>query len=556
VLGFGELGSALAIQPPLFGTAYVLAGAAALLGVFGAVWVRGRQRRYPYRLGDYLFPCGVLAAHDEQLRLYPFGELRSVSSGGSGLARLVFDTGVFEFALPEGLAPEVFASRIEEYRLRYTRALANNHRKELAALDPLRDSGFSNPLSSKEAFVRPGDKRSWRLAIVAACGIALGLALFLGRNTLAERALYAEARRVHTAAGYLAYLNSGGHRSDVVEVWLPRAELAAASMSLSSVEAYAAAHPGSKIWPEIEEALRRGLRAELEQVSKSPSLGALAAFETQHPRAALVASELASARAAVFSDAYQRFSSATGRGDEVRELGKRLLAYSEAHGPRVEVQFRRHLPKSAERADSAIRRSAYFTGAAALPSQYFAAEHALTRENQASEELVARLQTLFASELVEFKLGAHAEGDGPPSAGAVPTLFVSYTTEMSGGYTTQRPRGVYVGLGMMMSAEFVLPDGGRFVAMKDSAWLPPDVNQIWRDGLRPEQVYDQSARLGLSRFVEEYLTTVFALPPKPATEQTADSSVAPDVSDALPQKPEAARNSGAPARVQPAATDR
>lgn len=540
VLGFGQLGSAHAIQPLWYVAAYAALGAAIAIGVSSALWIGSRQRRFPFRLGEYLFPCGVFVAHDEHLELYPLTELKNVGTGEAGTAKLTFESRTFEFALPKGLELASFAAQLEQHRLRYSKASAEYNRKELSALDPVRDTGFSNPLSSKEAIVRPADVRPTRFALGAGIGLLLGSGVFFARNTLAERALYLEARRVNTAAGYRAYLDQGGARADAAELLLPRAELAAAVGSLASVEAYAEQRENSKIWPEIEAALRTELLNELDRVSKQGTLAAIAAFKTEHPRSSLIEKEIALARAAVFSRAKDSFASSTGASGEVLRLAQALLTHSDAKGPRVDIRFRRHLPKSAERADSAIRRSAYYGGASSLPSQYFSGEHSLRRENAAAEEFAARLQPLFPRELVEFRAGEHSDGEGEPPPSTVPTLFVSYATEMSGGYTTERPRGVYVGLGMMLRAEFMMPDGGRFLPMKDSSWLPPDINEISREGLGPEQVYDRNARLGLTRFVEKYLTTALSLRPRAAAEQAAER-----LAPTAPPAP--------PAPVQPAA---
>ncbi len=178
------------------------------------------------------------------------------------------------------------------------------------------------------------------------------------------------------------------------------------------------------------------------------------------------------------------------------------MAHAEQHGPTVEVRFRRESPASVERADSAIRRSAYFTGSKAIPSQYFTGALANERESRAAVALVDALQAAFSLNVLRFVVKPSEEGVGDPPSTDKPTIFVNHKTEMSGGYTTNRPRGVYVGLGMMFQVYGVIPPSETAFRFKDSSWLPPDINEISKKGLRHEQVYEANAREGFGRFVE------------------------------------------------------
>src|SRR5690606_33155207 len=90
-------------------------------------------------------------------------------------------------------------------------------------------------------------------------------------------------------------------------------------------------------------------------------------------------------------------------------------------------------------------------------SQYFEAEHAKPREDAAAEALAGALQKAFPQEVLQFVAGPPLEGEAELPQVDKPTLFVTYRTTLSGGYTTNRPRNVYVGIGLTMSADFVVP---------------------------------------------------------------------------------------------------
>lgn len=506
VLGFGELDHPLAIQPVAMGLLYALSAGATALGLAGYMWERSRHRRYPYPLGIYYFPIGVVVALDEALELYPLRTMQRWEPAGSRSVRAIFPARQFTFALPEGVTVEQLQEQAERDVARFKDAYEAKNRRALATLDPLRDSGFSNPLSSRSQLSRPADWRSLRFGVAVLLGASVGVLFFLARNKAAEQTLYKHAVAADSVEAYRAYLERGGQRADVERVLLPRAELKAARGDLDRVEAYAAAHSDSDIRAEIEQALREELLAQLEKPQQSATLESLEAFKKEHPAHTMIAPEIARARHQLFDQALARFVEQYQPDEGVRQMFEKLLAYSEEHGPQVRVSFRRELSPRTSTVDNAIRRSGYYMGTKSIPSQYFEPEHAEPRERESVAQLVERLQSAFSTEILRFTEGGYEQGGGEFPRVEVPTLLISYTVTMSGGYTTNRPRGVYVGLGMTFQSDVLLPDsGGSVFEFKDSSWLPPDINEISRETLMPEDVYDRNAREGLRRFRERLL---------------------------------------------------
>ncbi len=502
VAGFGALKSSFALQGMMLTPVYGLFGGVAAVALAAYAWMRSAQARYPYRFGNYLFPAGVLVVHREKLRWHRVGSLLEVSAVGSGKVKLRFSDAVFTFPLPSGVDVEHLEQALGDYREKLKTAYAQKDRRALAALDPLRDSGFSNPLSSHKAMRAPRDQRPWRYALALLLGATIGILLFFARNKLGERALYERAVELNTAGAYEDYLARGGSRQGVAEIFLPRARLGEIKGDLVAVEEFSRRNADSKIRAEIDLALREVLLEALDSVKKEGTLAALSAFEKTHPEHEVIKTELAVARHAVFDAAYKSYLERFGPEDEVAALFRAMVTFSEKHGPEVEVRFRRKLSDGAKVTDNALRRSAYFAGNSSLPSQYFEAEHAEPREKDAAAALVDQLQKAFPSEVLKFVAGENAEYTDELPAVQKPTLFISYRTTLSGGYTTNRPRNVYVGIGLTIYGDFVVPESDAAYDLKYSKWLPPDINAISRENLKPVQVYDANARKGLELFQE------------------------------------------------------
>jgi hypothetical protein len=513
VAGYGSLKSPFALQAVMLTPIYGAFGGLAAIALAAYAWARSAQGRYPYRFGSYLFPSGVLVIKDDQLRWHRLDALEAFQPVGTNRVRLRFPGTAFVFPLPQGLTGVQVERTLEDFRERLRVAYEQKDRRALAALDPLRDSGFSNPLSSHNSIPRPRDQRPWRYALALILGATIAVMIFFARNKLGERTIYQRALSANTIHSYQDYLARGGLRPEVSEILLPRAQLEKIKTDTALVEEFSLAYPDSKIRGEIDLALRAALLRELEKVREAGTLEALAAFAKQHPQQALIEQEVALARRAVFDSAYAEFKKNSDASDLVRRLFRQMVTASETAGPEVEVRFLRKEPVSARSADSAIRRSAYYGGAASLPSQYFTAEAAKPREDAAAAKLAAALQESFPSEVLKFMPGESASGDEELPKTTRPTLFMTYKTEMSGGYTTNRPRNVYVGIGFMIEAELIVPKVEDTYQIKYSKWLPPDINEISRDGLKPGQVYDANIRSALELFHEKLLADL--LPPKP-----------------------------------------
>ena len=513
-IGYGSLESSLAIAPPTLIVVYAALLALSLGSAVQALAILAARRALPYRPGLYLFPVGIIDASTPRFSTYRLGELQ-VQAVGKQL-RLRHASGAhYEFDTADAQTAEQAAATLEECRARLSRAEAAGDARELATLDPLKDTGFASPFSPTTSLAPP--RPPWRtlaLPLAIAAALALGWGVWHLRNVASEARMFAAARAADTVEAYQSYLARGGSRAEVSEVHLPRAELEQArrSGSVSAIEAFIDKRPNSKVHAEAMAALKAALLGELE-VAKKGGLAKLRALPKEHPRHTLIATELQSAISGEYAGAYERYLARSPAADEkTRAFVKNLLAWAEKHGPTVEIRYVQRVPASHDLADIAVKHSMYFTGTKSLPSQYFQDEQAKARELTAGKELVASLQKAFSPEILQFEIGKRAK-DPPPGEpkATVPTLFVEHTSHLTGTYVSSNPRGVYVGVSMMFEARFEIPNGGDPLRVKHSAWTPPDMEVVKKSGSYGD-VYQASAMAGHRGFNEKLLGKLFAKP--------------------------------------------
>lgn len=522
-IGFGDLESSLA----LIGVEGLL-GAIAVAAFGSLCLLQGLVRRQrtlslPFHAGDYLFPAGVVEARTSLLKLHSLGELADAIVQGTRLV-LTFRSGYrCEFTARSESEATSALNLVLDAKQSLEQAEASHNRRDLAALDPLRDNGFSNPFSPTVPFRRyvPLWARLW-LPLGLLLGAIAGGVLWKARNLFSEERLFAEAKAHNDIQAYQKYLDRGGARAIVTDVLLPRAELgvAVAQGSAGAIEQYLASHPGSKIQNEVDVALRSALLTELERAKQQGTLAAIRELSAKHPSIEVIAKEVANAEHEFYVRALENLRSkaaeVTAKSDPSAFL-QRLIAYVEKNGPTVVVRWRRALRESARRADIQVRLSAYYMGQESVPSQYFSPERARQREAAAAETLIPALQQHFPPEVVRFESGEHfddpgqkmSDTDAPLPGTNEPTLFITHSVEMTGGYMNPKPRGIFIGAGLLFHAVFQIPGDSEPFEFKLSMWRPPDLKEIRQHQLSPEAVYEKMASESFSAFVAKLQAALF-----------------------------------------------
>lgn len=545
--GFGDLKHPSALATGVHALIYCLGFTLSFASLTRGLTLRDRALSLPFARGTYLFPMGVVEANSSALNVHSLADLRTVEATAAALSVTFVDGTSFDFPAQDQGQADAAKRAVNESQERLDEATRADSQRHMAALDPLLRTNFPSPFSQDVPFKRP--TTVWSIGLLGMAivsGAALGVGVWEVRNKLSARKLAASARALDTTAAYREYLERGGRSPEIVDVLLPRAELAEAKArgNVAAIEQYITAHPGSKIPNEVAEALRDSLLAALERAKVPGTLAALSEFERAHPQHEPVSQELAEARHQVYRMAAARAkerSIATGvrRSDPAAFL-ERLVAHAEKHGPRVEVRFRSVLGKSYKQADNQVRSGSYFAGNASLPSRHFREAETRAREALAGPLLVSALQSLFSTEIVQFELGAPLPGSDeedkplPLPEPTVASLYVDNRIELSGAVINAKPRGIFFGAGMFFDTKFLLPGSDDRLDINVRAWRSPTRTVMRSSQRTTADVYEDLARRSMNMFLRRYLKRVLRDPP----EISLPAVVLPDAQDEKDDKDE------------------
>jgi hypothetical protein len=503
-LGYGKLDSPFALQPnSLLGVEIALLLVTVLLGLQSRRALRQRAR-LPFVPRVYLFPIGVVDARTEQVVTHGWEELRDLAVGSSGV-RLVFAHGTFGFPIASAAQGEELKARSSEYRERV--AGPETAEKDLVVMDPLRDNGFRNPFSPTDSMrpPRPAKLPLFALGLLLAAAL-VGFGAFELRNHSGERAIYGRAVVQDSVESYRAYLARGGKHPDVSDLLLPRAELRAAidADSVEAIEAFAAAHPGSKIDGEVQTALRNALLKGLETAKAKGTITALREYETKYKSHLALVPELGAARVAYLSGVLDHFQKTAKPSKELWLLARRLVVWGDQHpGAKAAVRFSQQESHTLEKNEHMLSASAYYGGDKTLPSHFLLGDSAHNAEARAGSDLASALSRAFPSDLIHFEPGPSIPA-GPAPHFDEPTIFVSYRLEISSPLVSKKPRGIYSAVGLVVVTTLSIPDKEPSTESKYTAWHAPDVKRVEAGELLPENVYSDLVARAWSKFTTKY----------------------------------------------------
>jgi hypothetical protein len=474
-LGWGNPASSLALHGTKMLALDVVLLAAAAYGVVHAMGLLRALDTLPWRAGTYLFPGCVVEARGPVLSVWSVGEAEAVErlSEPSALALRMRDGTLVVVPASSAEQMERASAALGSVRPELARAIAEEDPHILAELDPLHDSAFSSPIGPTERMKRKvlvSLRYDWVIAV--AVGVLLGLVIGSTRNLMSDDAMFRSMGATAPAATYRLYLERGGRYSDSVrDTLLPRAELreAEALGTVEGVQAFAQAHPSSKIGPETDAALRRAMLVELQKAKKVGTLTALNTFASKYPDHS-VDGERKAARHALFVQALEGWKKNAQVDPTAAAFMDRLIASAEKNGPAGEVRFRLKPSKTMDDADKAIQKNGHYPGPDALPSKYFGTDALRPREERVAQSVVRRFEAAFPSDVLALHPGAPLDPDAPVPT-ATPTLAIEYTPEWSRGATaSMKPNTVFAGVIFSFDAAFTLPEGAP---LKTSA-------KVWR----------------------------------------------------------------------------
>jgi hypothetical protein len=463
--GFGDVGSTLALHRPFAIAVDVVLLSGAAYCILHAVGLLLMLESRPWRPGLYLFPGCVVDAEKPVLQVWSMADAEAIERLGApapGIAVRMRDGSrvVVPAATPQ--LAERAGEALEPLRRELDRAVEIGDHHVLAELDPLHDLAMSSPIGPT-AKMRPNVALWIRLdwALAAGIGLVLGCALANTRNTLSDEAMYRGVVASGTVPAFRAYLARGAaHVADVEDVLLPRAELreAEAAGTVDAIEAFASAHPTTRIGPEIDAALRHATLGELQKARQQGTVTALDEFARKYPNHGVDA-EVRAARHALYARALADWRAKAHPDATTGAFVERLLGWSEKTGKPCEVRFRGKPSSTMEGADKSAMASGHYPGPDALPSHYVTPDMLRPREQRVADALAAAFAAAFPPDILLVRAGAPLAPDASPAADT-PTLVVEYSPEWSRGNTASaKPNTVFAGLIFAFEASFALPEG-------------------------------------------------------------------------------------------------
>lgn len=502
--GYGKLESSLALVPSWMIVVYGLLLAIAIWCAIQAWAQHQRHQRSPFTFGVYLFPGVLMDARTPTLESYPLTDATTVSAEGASLV-LRTEGKVFTFDCDSSDEARQLVEQTQD-AVREAGAGAEWHR-----FDPLAEPRYSSPFTSRERlgpFAPLWIKLSPVIAVVVAAIVAPAAGAV--RNSLSERRMYAVAVERNTPADYRVYLERVGttKRPEVLEMRLPTAELheLQAAGDVKAMEEWALRNEDSKIKAAIDTVLRQELLNELVEVARKESLGAVREFVAQHPKHALVETEIKNVRKRLTRRVFQEYEEKHATKTEGSNAAvEALLAHVAEGDSRLEVRFQRVMTDKVNRADQVVRNSKYYAPAM-LPSQYFDAKASRVREDALFKNFEQRFRSAFDPDVLELVRGEPIEpGQAAPANPDKPLLLVTHTLTMGHGIGNTHPNGIFVGAGFQFEATLYVSRDTKPLKLRYSTWRMPDLTKLREGKLTIPQVYEQMADVAFEAFDRRFV---------------------------------------------------
>lgn len=516
-IGMGDLRSSFALTSVPHKVAHVVFAGLVVASAMRAYALSWAARRVPFGSGHYLFPCGVITARESTLIEHDAREVKSVSHAGSTV-KVEFNSGAnFSFLVqnPEVAEKTVtaFEANIEKWK-----TVADGEPLPRARLNPLLESGVPNPLAPTQPHPRPQLVGAGTLiGVVLLLAVVLGLGVAVWRDSLSRKALYKAATAEDTVAAYREYIKRGGEREEVETLLLPRAELeeVVKAGTVEAIVEFQKSNPKSKIVGEVQNALREALLRELEVAKKQGTLTAIEQVPKKFPGHELIATEIAAARREVYARAMAAFQeTASDKEENLVPFVQQLLTFAEEHGPRVELRFQHDFPQDPKMLDQIVSKSKkYYMGNKSLPSQYILGDAARRREKAMMETVQKRLQAAFPEDVLDFELAPLPKAENEPLPEIkVPTLTFMHRERLSGGFVGGKPKAMYLGAALLMSAEGHIPGKEIALDFKWNAWRSPQFSILSDESKDIPDIYEDMLGGAFDKFGEIYLERWFQKP--------------------------------------------
>jgi len=171
------------------------------------------------------------------------------------------------------------------------------------------------------------------------------------------------------------------------------------------------------------------------------------------------------------------------------------------------VRFQRKPTETLVAAEKALRLSPYFSGEKTLPGHFFDDAHQAPREAVMAAALVSELSSHFPRDLIDPQPGPPIDAAAEPKA-TVPTILITYHTELSGSFPSRKPRLALSGIGVIARFSFDIPGDPEPQVFKLTVWRAPDLRTI-TDTSTAGELYEIMATEAFKRLTKKYLGTLF-----------------------------------------------
>lgn len=481
--GFGVLGKDASVQPY---SSMVVYGVLVFLLVFGGISAVSsllEAKALPFPPGVYVFPMCLVDARTKRMKIAPMTDLVKVEPATKTAPFRLSYKGVGAYEFPVGAEPaEQLKFQFEVAQEQAKHAKESEDEAELVTLDPFYEpKRFVAPIGPQEPLVEripPWAKFGWAIAILAAA--AIGPTVFVIRNRESDDATLQRAKEEGTPDAYRAYLGVGRrHKEDVESILLPRAELEVAkkAATVEAVQEFIAAHQGSAIDGEAQNALHDAYVAELEKAKAKGSVSAIDEFAKKYPQHHLDA-DFAAARHALYAAALVKLKKAgPGLDENALAFLDKLFANLEKTSPKVVVVFRREISPNLERADKLIGASPQNKTLGGRQVTKYFSDAPNPKEAEVVKALNTTIGKIIPADMLRFEAGAAppADQDDPAvlAATKAPLLVVRYRIGWLGAaFASNQLKRAFAGVAVTGDAMFYLPGDARTMKTKLDIWPP------------------------------------------------------------------------------------
>jgi hypothetical protein len=505
-LGWGDVSSPLALHGvKMLALDVALLGAASYC-VVHALGILRALDALPWRAGKYLFPGVVVDASGPMLDVWSVSDaevIERLPGPSAGLSLKMRDGSRVVVPAANSEQAAKADAALGSVRNDLAKAIAEEDPQLLAELNPLHDRAMSSPVGPTASMKRVlvvSKQFDWVIAAIA--GVLLGLGLGNVRNDMSDDAMMRAIGPSGSVAAYQAYLAQGGrHSDDVRDLLLPRAQLreAEADGSIEAIQAFADAHPNSKIDADIQATLRKAMLVALDTARKAGTVGAIDDLAKKYPNHT-IDPEIKAARHGYFAQAFDAWKKKASPDAATSAFMERLLGWSEAQGPGappVEIRFQARPSKSLDDADKSIRKSGHYPATDALPSKYMTTDAMRPREQRVAAALVQAFNEDFPPDILSMKAGDPLDPDATAPT-ATPVLVIDYAPEWSrANNLIEHFPTVIAGFVFNFEGLFTLPDtaaGSTGAPLKINArsWKAAEIWRI-KTNTMPREEYEQKA---------------------------------------------------------------